>query len=104
MVSIHAGKASQQYVPTTIVLSHCALCKKQIPRNQFAYATRFWDGNVIRCKPCTGGNRPTSLGAVGIGRRALIGWVHDSAPLKGYVAAQVAGMVEDDSGAAVSLN
>jgi hypothetical protein len=99
MVSIHPGKAATDFVPTTKHEGNCEACSKVIPRNQFAFATKHWNGIGVRCKQCT----PKTTSAP-TARKPLFGWVHDSAPSRGFVAAQVGGMVEDDSGAAVSLN
>jgi hypothetical protein len=100
MVSIHPGKAATDYVPTTKHEANCKTCFKEIPRNQFAFATKHWNGTGVRCKQCT----ITKAIAPSTARKSLFGWVHDSAPSRGFVAAQVGGIVEDDSGAAVSLN
>lgn len=89
------------YVPETVILNRCTganNCTKVIPRTEMAHATKHWDTFGLRCKACVDAaiaSLPSTTG--------LLGWVHDSVGAGGYVSAQVAGMVEDESNASVYL-
>tara|TARA_B110000967_G_scaffold197957_1_gene230322 strand:- start:38 stop:337 length:300 start_codon:yes stop_codon:yes gene_type:complete len=99
MVKITNSKNPRDYVPSTQLMNICGVCKVQIPRKQMVHATRHWNGDHARCKPCT-----QKSGAPGVTPDSLLGWVHDSVGAAAYVSAQVAGVVEDDSNASVVLN
>ena len=99
MVKIVPAARKSEYVPNTELLRDCGACNKPLPRIQMVHATKNWDGRSIKCKGC-----PRTPGAYPISRRALLGWVHDSVGPQGYVSAQIAGVVEDDSNASVTLN
>lgn len=102
LVSIHPGRGARtNYMPVTEHQRDCRVCSKRVPRTEFVYATRHWDGFGVRCKACTPAVNETAPHS---GRRPLLGWVHDSVGAAGYVSAQVGGVVEDDSNASVLIN
>jgi hypothetical protein len=101
IVKITNARTRGTYVPDTVLLDRCTganNCTKVIPRTEMVHATRHWNNIGLRCRACVAANVQSLASGTG-----LIGWVHDSVGAGGYVSAQVAGIVEDESNASVYL-